>query len=89
MDNGIGGKLSTKMDHLAFYGGLLALGATGGLTLNEAQSLKSWNEEEADFKLGEELTYTCYKMYHDVSQLDCHQKLLFSMKILQNPRFYY
>ena len=57
------------MDHLVcFYGGLLALGATGGLTLNEAQSLKSWNEErEADFKLGEELTYTCYKMYHDVS----------------------
>ncbi|KGQ98763.1 mannosyl-oligosaccharide 1,2-alpha-mannosidase [Candida albicans SC5314] len=69
LDNGIGGKLSTKMDHLVcFYGGLLALGATGGLTLNEAQSLKSWNEErEADFKLGEELTYTCYKMYHDVS----------------------
>lgn len=68
LPKGIGGTFSTKMDHLVcFYGGLLALGATGGLTLKEAQKLPDWNDEKAsDFKLGEELTYTCYKMYHDV-----------------------
>ena len=69
LERGIGGKFSPKMDHLVcFYGGLLALGATDGLPLEEAKKLKSWNaDRESDFKLGEELTYTCYKMYHDVS----------------------
>ncbi|RLV93090.1 Mannosyl-oligosaccharide 12-alpha-mannosidase [Spathaspora sp. JA1] len=69
LESGIGGPLSNKMDHLVcFYGGLLALGATGGLTIQEARLLKTWNQaKEADFKLGEDLTYTCYKMYHDVS----------------------
>ncbi|EMG46730.1 Mannosyl-oligosaccharide 1,2-alpha-mannosidase [Candida maltosa Xu316] len=68
LNKGINGGFSPKMDHLVcFYGGLLALGATDGLTLEEAKKLKTWNEERAsDFKLGEELTYTCYKMYHDV-----------------------
>lgn len=68
LDKGIGGPFSPKMDHLVcFYGGLLAVGATNGLTLEEAQKQKWWNEVRAlDFKLGEELTYTCYKMYHDV-----------------------
>ena len=69
LERGIGGKFSPKMDHLVcFYGGLLALGATDGLPLEEAKKLKSWNaDRESDFKLCEELTYTCYKMYHDVS----------------------
>lgn len=69
LDRGIDGPFSPKMDHLVcFYGGLLALGATDGLSLEEAQKLKFWNaERESDFKLGEELTYTCYRMYHDVS----------------------
>lgn len=69
LDRGIGGGLSPKMDHLVcFYGGLLAIGATGGLTLEEARKLPTWGEElESDFKLGEELTYSCYKMYADVS----------------------
>lgn len=68
LEAGIGGPLSPKMDHLVcFYGGLLAVGATNGLTLEEAKKLPSWDSElESDFKLGEELTETCYKMYHDV-----------------------
>lgn len=68
LERGIGGGLSTKMDHLVcFYGGLLALGATDGLPLAEARKLPTWGEDqESDFKLGEELTYSCYKMYADV-----------------------
>ncbi|KAI5955594.1 MNS1 [Candida jiufengensis] len=68
LERGINGPLSNKMDHLVcFYGGLLALGATNGLTLKEAKEQKWWNENrESDFKFGEELTYTCYKMYNDV-----------------------
>lgn len=68
LNNGIGGELSPKMDHLVcFYGGLLAVGATGGRTLQEARQLKDWTaKKEEDFRLGEELTYACYKMYHDV-----------------------
>lgn len=68
-EKGITGALSPKMDHLVcFYGGLLALGATNGLPLEEAKKSPFWNEDKAnDFKLAEELTYTCYKMYHDVA----------------------
>lgn len=68
LERGIEGSLSPKMDHLVcFYGGLLALGATNGLTLEEARKLPFWGEDqESDFKLGEELTYSCYKMYADV-----------------------
>lgn len=69
LEKGIGGPLSNKMDHLVcFYGGLLALGATNGLPLEEARKLPLWGEDqESDFKLGEELTYTCYRMYADVA----------------------
>ncbi|OBA23402.1 hypothetical protein METBIDRAFT_37870 [Metschnikowia bicuspidata var. bicuspidata NRRL YB-4993] len=68
LEKGIGGPLSPKMDHLVcFYGGLLALGATNGLTLKEARKLPFWDDDkESDFKLGEELTHTCYKMYSEV-----------------------
>ncbi|KAM9939541.1 hypothetical protein OXX80_000983 [Metschnikowia pulcherrima] len=68
LDNGIGGPLSPKMDHLVcFYGGLVALGATNGLTLEEARKSPFWDEDkESDFKLGEDLTHTCYKMYSEV-----------------------
>ncbi|KAI5961270.1 MNS1 [Candida pseudojiufengensis] len=68
LERGLKGPLSTKMDHLVcFYGGLLALGATNGLTLKEAKQQPWWNSiRESDFKFGEELTYTCYKMYDDV-----------------------
>ncbi|KAG7195741.1 mannosyl-oligosaccharide alpha-1,2-mannosidase [Scheffersomyces spartinae] len=68
LPNGLNGQFSNKMDHLVcFYGGLLALGATNGMPLEEARKSDFWNEElEDDFNLGQELTYTCYKMYHDV-----------------------
>lgn len=68
LEHGIGGGLSPKMDHLVcFYGGLLAVGATNGLPYKEAKKLPNWDaDRESDFKLGEELTYSCYKMYHDV-----------------------
>lgn len=68
LDRGVGGALSRKMDHLVcFYGGLLALGATNGVPVSEARKLTEWTaENEEDFKLGEELTRTCYHMYADV-----------------------
>lgn len=68
LDHGIGRELSPKMDHLVcFYGGLLAVGATNGFTLEEARKSPNWDsDKESDFKLGEELTHTCYKMYHEV-----------------------
>ncbi|KAK6456147.1 mannosyl oligosaccharide 1,2-alpha-mannosidase [Scheffersomyces xylosifermentans] len=68
LENGIGKHLSPKMDHLVcFYGGLLALGATNGLTYEEAKKLPDWTaEKEEDFQLGADLTYTCYRMYADV-----------------------
>lgn len=68
LENGINGALSPKMDHLVcFYGGLLAVGATNGLTYEEAKKSPNWDDDkESDFILGQELTHTCYKMYHDV-----------------------
>lgn len=68
LPHGIDGQFSNKMDHLVcFYGGLLALGATNGLPVEEARKSEFWNDELADdFELGEELTYTCYRMYHDI-----------------------
>lgn len=67
LERGLKGPLSPKMDHLVcFYGGLVALGATNGQTLAEARKLPLWTaENEEDFKLGEELTETCYHMYAD------------------------
>ncbi|KAK6201677.1 mannosyl oligosaccharide 1,2-alpha-mannosidase [Scheffersomyces amazonensis] len=68
LEQGIGGQFSSKMDHLVcFYGGLLALGATNGLTLAEARLEPNWNDElEEDFKLGAEITKTCYHMYSNI-----------------------
>jgi len=90
LDRGIGGGLSPKMDHLVcFYGGLLALGATGGLTLAEARKLPTWGEEqESDFKLGEELTYSCYKMYHDVQPTGLSPEIVvFNLDSLKSADF--
>lgn len=65
LENGIGSELLPKMDHLVcFYGGLLALGATSGFPLKEAQKLTYWSKDkESDFELAERLTESCYKMY--------------------------
>lgn len=63
---GISGPMSNKMDHLVcFFGGLFALGATDGIPITK----KPLSEDKfrlRQFKLGKELTETCYHMYHDV-----------------------
>ncbi|BFZ63436.1 mannosyl-oligosaccharide alpha-1,2-mannosidase [Saitoella coloradoensis] len=64
LPSGIGGPTSPKMDHLVcFMGGNLALGATNGLTLEEARK-QGWTiKQQRDFDLAEELTRTCWEMY--------------------------
>lgn len=65
LPNGIGGKLSPKMDHLVcFLPGSIALGATGGLTESQARSLPTWSpEKEKQMTLARELMKTCWGMY--------------------------
>ena len=69
LPDGIGGELSPKMDHLVcFMPGLLALGATEGLTVEEARKADNgikWGiRQEDDLKLARELMRTCYEMYN-------------------------
>lgn len=63
---GLSNPLDPKMDHLVcFMGGLLAMGATEGLPINEARKERFWDTvREDDWKLAQELTHTCYQMYH-------------------------
>ncbi|KAF2084081.1 glycoside hydrolase family 47 protein [Saccharata proteae CBS 121410] len=65
LPRGIGGRLSPKMDHLVcFLPGSIALGATGGLTEEQARKLPSWTSEKAQqMTLARELMKTCYSMY--------------------------
>ena len=62
---GLAHKLSGKMDHLVcFMPGTIALGATGGLTVEEAKEAGRWGEkEESEMNLAIELTNTCWGMY--------------------------
>jgi len=62
---GLGGKLSPKMDHLVcFMPGTIALGATGGITEAAAKKLPSWNaKKDAEMQLARELMQTCWGMY--------------------------
>ena len=62
---GLDGKISPKMDHLVcFMPGTIALGVTGGATIEEAKKAGKWGEkEESDMKLAIELTKTCWGMY--------------------------
>ncbi|KAG0043124.1 mannosyl-oligosaccharide alpha-1,2-mannosidase [Gryganskiella cystojenkinii] len=58
--------LSPKMDHLVcFLGGTMALSSTEGHPLdNVILSRSEFSDvEEEDFKIGEELTKSCYEMY--------------------------
>lgn len=58
-------KLSPKMDHLVcFAGGMFALGATGGLPVDTARRTKWTTAQEDEFRLGMELTHTCFEMYN-------------------------
>ncbi|KAK4696648.1 hypothetical protein P7C71_g1288, partial [Lecanoromycetidae sp. Uapishka_2] len=63
--DGLGGKISPKMDHLVcFMPGTIALGATGGMTVEEAKKAGKWGEKEEDeMSLAIELTKTCWGMY--------------------------
>lgn len=63
--NGLSGKLSPKMDHLVcFMPAAIALGVTGGLTIQEAKKTSKWGaEEDSKMNLARELTKTCWGMY--------------------------
>ncbi|CEP60967.1 mannosyl-oligosaccharide 1,2-alpha-mannosidase LALA0_S02e03752g [Lachancea lanzarotensis] len=67
-ENGLNGGLSSKMDHLVcFMGGLIAMGATEGWPITEARKQNFWDaEREEDWNLAQDLTYTCYQMYHQI-----------------------
>jgi mannosyl-oligosaccharide alpha-1,2-mannosidase len=59
--------LSPKMDHLVcFLGGTMALASTEGRPLDDQTFPRTgFNKvQEEDFKMGEELTESCYEMYH-------------------------
>jgi hypothetical protein len=63
--DGLGGKIFGKMDHLVcFMPGTIALGVTGGLTIEEAKKAGKWDEKAKDeMELAKELTKTCWGMY--------------------------
>ncbi|CCE65388.1 hypothetical protein TPHA_0L00320 [Tetrapisispora phaffii CBS 4417] len=60
--------LIPKLDHLVcFMGGLLAMGATNGLQFDEARKSSFWDAKRADdFKIAEELTYSCFQLYDQI-----------------------
>ena len=64
--SGLRNKASSKMDHLVcFMGGLLAMGATQGLPIEQARRMSFWDSDRADdWELAKQLTYTCYQLYH-------------------------
>ncbi|SSD61384.1 related to Endoplasmic reticulum mannosyl-oligosaccharide 1,2-alpha-mannosidase [Saccharomycodes ludwigii] len=60
--------LSPKMDHLVcFMGGLLMMGATEGNNITWSKK-QPWFDSVRweDWKLGAQITKTCYHMYHDI-----------------------
>jgi mannosyl-oligosaccharide alpha-1,2-mannosidase len=55
------------MEHLTcFAGGMLALGATNGRSVSASRSELSL-EAQADLKMAEDITETCWRMYTDTS----------------------
>lgn len=64
LPEGFKGAFSNKMDHLVcFAGGMFALGATEGLRVEQARRLKWTSSQENDYRMGMEITRTCYEMY--------------------------
>lgn len=63
--SGLDGPLSPKMDHLVcFMPGTIALGATEGLTVEEAKQRGIWgNKQEEEMELARQLMKTCWGMY--------------------------
>lgn len=67
LPNGINGQFSNKMDHLVcFAGGMFALGATEGYPVEQARRIKWTSSQEHDYRMGMELTRTCYEMYRQM-----------------------
>lgn len=66
---GVESPLDSKMDHLVcFLPGTLALGATRGLSLEEAKKMTWWSDTEVeDMVLARELTRSCYEMYNSTT----------------------
>nr|POE63481.1 mannosyl-oligosaccharide 1,2-alpha-mannosidase [Quercus suber] len=62
---GLDAGLSPKMDHLVcFMPSAIALGVTGGLSVEQARKLPLWTaEKDEDMRLAEELMNTCWGMY--------------------------
>lgn len=65
LPQGIGGPVLPKMDHLVcFLPGTIALGATGGATLEKARQATDWSAaKEEQITLARDLTKTCWGMY--------------------------
>lgn len=63
--NGLNANILPKMDHLAcFMPGTIALGVTGGSTIEDVKKAGKWGEkEESEMNLAIELTKTCWGMY--------------------------
>ncbi|KAF2842928.1 glycoside hydrolase family 47 protein [Patellaria atrata CBS 101060] len=63
--SGLEKEISPKMDHLVcFIPGTIALGVTGGLTVDEAKKSSSWGKkQEEELELAKELMKTCWGMY--------------------------
>ena len=63
--NGLSGRLEGKMDHLVcFMPGTIALGITGGLTVEEVKKAGLWSgKDEENMALAVELMKTCWGMY--------------------------
>lgn len=63
--NGLGTNISPKMDHLVcFMPGTIALGATEGKPLAEAQKSATWGaKQEKEMELARQLMKTCWGMY--------------------------
>ncbi|KAI0016763.1 glycoside hydrolase family 47 protein [Xylariomycetidae sp. FL0641] len=65
LPQGIGGRLSPKMDHLVcFLPGSIALGATKGYTLAQARRMPGWtSDKEEQIQLARDIMKTCWGMY--------------------------
>ncbi|CAM6100570.1 unnamed protein product [Calypogeia fissa] len=65
LPSGIRGDFSPKMDHLVcFLAGTMAIGATRGLSKDQALRRGFMNEKDLEsLKIAEDLCHTCYQMY--------------------------
>lgn len=84
-----------KMDHLVcFYPGLLALGATEGMTLKKFKEQGAYTNSFKDLDLAKELTETCYMMYKctktglagEISMFNTESRVKNDIYILPNDR---